>query len=293
MILHAHTVVPRTWHNLRLFYKSRQLFRDAFADGYRAWVYPFFGSETFIPRNGTNPVRVPREYWTMLPTASRLVMIGAHPRWVEGLLNVRYDGIQLVSPPLGKNVGNFLREIFVEDVYRIGTRSLKGKVVMDIGAYIGDSSIAFARRGATVHAFEPFPEYWTYLADNVRLNGLDGQVVLHKAGLADRDMPADADGIRLVDAIRYLDEHHIERVDILKLDCEGCEYELFKNDWLLTRLQPSEIIMEYHRGGEVFYRFFRERGYAVVWPERVNKVGYMYIAASHDMEHACKGPKTS
>lgn len=229
----------------------------------------------------------------MLPTASRLVMFGAHPIWDNGRLHIRYDGIQLVSPPLGKMIGNSLREIFVEDVYRLGARDLTGKIVLDVGAYIGDSSVAFACRGAMVHAFEPFPEFRSYLADNIRLNALDGKIKIHGVGFADRDVPAGADGIRLVDAFRYLDEHHIERVDILKLDCEGCEYALFKDDRFLARLQPSEIVMEYHRGGEALYRFFCERGYTVDWPERMDNVGYMYIIAGRELMRACNEPKIS
>lgn len=283
--------VPRTWHYLRLFYKNKPLFREAFVDGHRALFYPFVGSEIFMPRNNVAPVYIPREYWSMLPTASRLVLAGAHPSWEDGKLHVRYEGMHFVAPSHGKMIGNSLREIFEEDVYRLGKRDLTGKVVLDIGAYVGDSSLAFALRGAVVHAFEPLPEFQAYLAENIRLNALEGKVIVHGVGLSNRDaLPAEAE-IRLVDAVQYLDEQHIDRVDILKLDCEGCEYGLFENDRLLKRLNPREIIMEYHRGGESLYKFFCERGYRVDWPEHEDDVGYMYITADRDVGHECADSK--
>jgi hypothetical protein len=215
----------------------------------------------------------------MLPTAARLAAIGATPRWDDGHMRVSYHGMKFVAPWHGKMMGESLKEVFIEDAYHVQGRDLTGKVVLDVGAYIGDSTIAFALRGARVHAFEPIAEFHECLAETVRLNGCAGKVVLHAVGLADKDTVG-PDGMKLVDAFRYLDEQHIEHVDILKLDCEGCEYELLRDDRLLKRLRPAEVVLEYHRGGASLHRFFRERGYSVEWPEHENPVGYLYAHAA-------------
>ena len=270
---------PRTWHFLRLYYKSMPLFRALFRDWYRAWFYPFLGRESFIPRNGAERIWLPRKYWTMLPTAARLAAIGAKTRWDDGHMRVSYGGMEFVAPWNGKMMGQSVREVFIDDAYRVQGRDLTGKVVLDVGAYIGDSSLAFALRGARVHAFEPIMEFHECLAETMRLNGCADKVVLHAVGLADKDAVG-PDGMRLVDAFRYLDEQHIDRVNILKLDCEGCEYELLRDDRLLKRLQPDEIVLEYHRGGADLYRFLLEHGYSVEWPEREDPVGYLYARAA-------------
>lgn len=270
---------PRTWHFLRLYYRSMPMLRAVFRDWYRAWVYPFFGSEAFIPRSGAEPVVVPRKYWAMLPTAARLAAIGAKPSWNDKHMHVAFGSMKFVAPWHGKMMGQSVKEVFIDDAYHVQGRDLTGKVVLDVGAYIGDSTIAFALRGARVHAFEPIAEFHECLAETVRLNGCADRVVLHTVGLADKDAVG-PDGMKLVEAFRYLDEQHIDHVDILKLDCEGCEYELLRDDRLLKRLHPDEIFMEYHRGGADLNRFFLEHGYSVEWPERENPVGYLYARAA-------------
>lgn len=275
--------VRDTIRSFRLYYKSAGLFKRAFRNYLWAWSFPFFGPNRFLPRTGSNPVVMPRKYWTMLPTAARLVLVGANPRWDDAHLRVSYEGLELVSPPFGKMIGQSLKEIYVDDVYRIKNSDLTGKIVVDIGSYIGDSSVAFALRGATVHAFEPQAKCQPYLRDNITLNHLVGKVHPHAVGLSNKDeiIPAstnggDEDPLVLVDVLRYFRAHHIGRVDILKLDCEGCEYELFEHGCFLAQLKPQQIIMEYHRGGRDLYKLLRGHGYSVQWPERDDLVGYMY-----------------
>jgi FkbM family methyltransferase len=118
-------------------------------------------------------------------------------------------------------------------------------VALDIGAYIGTHTLAFARRlsGGRVHAFEPQPTFFSLLEHNVSANGLRG-VSLHNVGLSDRrsataveavDFAAEANfgGTRLgvpasgADTVtvqmRTLDEFDFERCDLLKIDVEGME----------------------------------------------------------------------
>jgi tRNA G37 N-methylase Trm5 len=53
-----------------------------------------------------------------------------------------------------------------------------GKTVVDVGAYIGDSSIYFALKGAKrVIAIEPCPKAFKEMLDNIRLNNLEDVIV--------------------------------------------------------------------------------------------------------------------
>lgn len=77
----------------------------------------------------------------------------------------------------------FCREIFEEDVYRIRNSDLTGKVVVDIGAYIGDSAAAFALRGAEVYApNRPRVPPATGQA-NIATNNFGGRIHLFPVGL--------------------------------------------------------------------------------------------------------------
>lgn len=260
---------------LRLYYKSLALFREAFTNSWRALVFPFLGGE-FEPRAGGSVIEVPHDHWVMLPTAARLSLIGAHPNWTDGKLRVDFGGYTFIVPPENKMIGQSLREIFLQDDYRLRDLDLTGKIVIDIGAYIGDSSIALAARGAHVHAFEPIAEIYDCLIETINLNGFKDRIVGHRVGLTLSTPPADSGGFPVVSAIPYLKSQGITRAHVLKMDCEGCEYDLLGNESLLRFLDPDLIMLEYHQGGQRLRDFLCGHGFSVDWPEHSGSLGYLF-----------------
>lgn len=291
-----------------MFLRSRSVYRDVLRYPNQAWLLPIArGGQHFETREGSS-LYLPRRYWTMLPTACRLVAAGAAPKWLtdaewrEDVLQIQYRGLAIHAPPFDKSIGSTLREIFVDDAYGVRGADLSGQVVLDVGAYIGDSALAFAAAGAQVHAFEPVPLLQRYLRRNVECNGFTSQVTVHGVGLSDRAETLDIDinltglagvtaqgahgrtratgkfqraRIELVEAAGYLRSSGIERCNILKLDCEGCEYRMLGEGGILDALRPSRIILEYHRGGDVLHEALVARGYRVDWSERTTPHGYM------------------
>jgi len=68
-----------------------------------------------------------------------------------------------------KYVRTPILEIFEEDMYEI--LDVKGKIVVDVGAYIGDSAIYFALKGAKrVFAIESYPYAFAEKLENIILN---------------------------------------------------------------------------------------------------------------------------
>lgn len=63
---------------------------------------------------------------------------------------------------------------------------------IDVGANVGNHTVFFAAviGAASVHAFEPGDFAYPRLAFNMALNGLEGQVRLHRLALSDREGPA-------------------------------------------------------------------------------------------------------
>mgnify|MGYP001578111990 CR=1 FL=1 len=280
----------------RFYYKanSRAAVRAAFRGSAHYWWFPFFGSETFTPRGGLPPVRVPRAHWRSLATIARLVGMGAHPEWSGADLVITFKQYKFVQPATERWTPEGM---FVQDLWHLGDRDLHGKVVLDVGAFIGDSSIAYAAHGAIVHAFEPVPVFYDYLVRNITLNGMRDRIVPHIVALSNQEgvisdpatvktlasqshgcLPDGGAGqeIRVVDALAYLRTRDIGKVDILKMNCEGCEYDLFHDGRLLDELHPEEVALEYHRGGEPIAHLLEAHGYRVDWPVRSHPKGLIF-----------------
>jgi FkbM family methyltransferase len=171
--------------------------------------------------------------------------------------------------------------------------SVAGARVIDIGANIGDSAVYFALNGArTVCAFEPFHQTWSQAERNVRLNGLDDRVHVHHLGVArargERTaiyqgfysvlMTSDPDGsqalpggqtetIRLVSLAEALEMCAALPGDrtVWKIDCEGCEREIFGEDFDSGLLKDvDQIAVEFHNGNPLpIMRVLRSAGFKI------------------------------
>lgn len=266
----------------RFYYKpnSRELYRRAFQNHKQARWFPFFGDGTFVPRNGMPTIHVPRNRWSSLATAARLVLMDAYPKWDDETLTIEWNGFTFVQPAAER----WMPQIMLEDPWRTKQQNLQGKIVVDIGAFIGDSSIAYAIGGARVHAFEAVPIFANYAARNAKLNGLDKRISVHPVGLSNRSgvvkdpdeirsiasmshncLPDNAESqqIQLVDAVTYLQTHGITHADIVKMNCEGCEYDLIGDARLLHYLNPERVLVDYHYGSQPLKKVLAECNYEV------------------------------
>ncbi len=188
-----------------------------------------------------------------------------------------------------------IAEIFGANPFRI--LNPKGKTVIDIGANIGDSSIYFAINGATkVFAVEPFPRSYSSLVKNINLNELREVVVPINAAIKSKKgeitLPLENGdiGSKAVYNPSYtgttvqiptitLDEifDNVKSVDIiLKMDCEGCEYEVIPNmnEYLFDKI--SAICLEYHKDYSYLAQFIRGKGYHVNVRRYRKDNGYIY-----------------
>lgn len=143
-------------------------------------------------------------------------------------------------------------------------------VVVDIGANIGYFTLMMAGlvgAGGQVHAFEPVPSSWQRLSDAVDTNRLRNVFVNKLAvGRDDGTLPlypnADVDAsLRMASAFAggsgkpitvgltrldsYLSQRNIPRVDFVKIDIEGAEFDaLLGMKELLARRQVRAILSE-------------------------------------------------
>lgn len=123
---------------------------------------------------------------------------------------------------------------------------VKGKNVLDIGAYKGETAVWFKMMGAkNIVLYEPMKENLSILRLNLVANQIRAEI--HEEGISDHDGEAD---IRVSgSSVRKLG-HEMLRVkvrnvsevlqnskcDIAKIDCEGAEINLIKVDGRILRL---------------------------------------------------------
>jgi len=263
---------------IRLYYKSLPLFFSALKLPLLALVLPFVRAGVrFRSKTGLD-LDVPPSAWHQLPNMCRLAQIGARCSFETDCKRIELDGYTFFSPLEAKVEGDFLREIFRDDVYRMKGRSLVGKVAVDLGAFFGDSSIPMAKLGATVYAFEPSASRCELLRRNLAANGVGDAVHFFKAGLSTRAYKETANGedLEFVDGVPFVLANVPGGIDLLKMDCEGCEYPMFEDERFLDHLDPAEIVMEYHQGAEPLVEILKGRAYTLEVVPCGPTFGYIY-----------------
>jgi FkbM family methyltransferase len=142
-------------------------------------------------------------------------------------------------------------------------------VVIDIGANIGVYSIFAALKNAIVYAYEPEPTNFNFLLENIKLNNFEKNIFPFRKGVSGKEEKRDlyleispfhslylknsSNKIKInkiqIDCIpleKIFDENKIKFCDILKLDCEGAEFEILYNTPDECFKKIREIRMEYH-----------------------------------------------
>ena len=122
------------------------------------------------------------------------------------------------------------------------------KEVLDIGANIGDSSIYFAKMGARkVVGIEPDKINYDFAVKNVEENGYAKNVEIIMAGCGSQDIINSDNGLKFL-TLTTLIKKHCFNPDILKVDCEGCEYDFILNASCSDLKTFTHIQIEYHYG---------------------------------------------
>lgn len=173
---------------------------------------------------------------------------------------------------------------------------LERPCVFDVGANVGEYSAAALQSNPTaqVHCFEPSEAHLVLLKQ--RLQGSSAVVnpfglsdvtetrSLHKdcsvtglASLISRDLSHldiqfdTVESVRLERGDSYVDQHGIQRIDLLKIDVEGWEMSVlngFSNSFeqgliRCCQFEFGHAHIERRENFRDFYRFFTERGFAM------------------------------
>ena len=216
--------------------------------------------------------------------------LGAHGG--AGLLNVRTaDGLTIT---MRKNYGDAttLAEIFLDNCYVRDLTLPPNPVVIDVGGFIGDFALYAVKRlnARRVIVCEPSPRNWALLLENIANNGYQDRIEpVNKAvtdggnAMMNIDVPDEyqctvsayystgqplsaVPGVSLGELVR---DHAVERVDLLKIDCEGGEFAILESTPADVFSRIRNIVFEYHQIDGVWAKLesvkrrLRREGYAL------------------------------
>ena len=158
-----------------------------------------------------------------------------------------------------------LAEIFYDEDY--SKLPVRNKVVLDIGGFNGDSAIYFSLKGASkVICLEPFPRNFEIAYKNIHENGFADIVTILNAACSknngfvrlnseyfgsDNSITSEQSGTKIptMSLDKIVSEYNL--VDgCLKIDCEGCEYDIILSCPKNTLKKFSSILLEFHDGSE-------------------------------------------
>jgi hypothetical protein len=124
-----------------------------------------------------------------------------------------------------------IKEVVLDRQYEEHREVRQNDVVVDIGAAIGEFSIHAAKTAGTVYAFEMADESVQRMQDNIRINNCSNINVIHQ---------------RVQSLDQIFKNHNIEKCNFLKIDCEGCEYNIFENVTSAVLDKIDYMAMEVH-----------------------------------------------
>jgi FkbM family methyltransferase len=160
-----------------------------------------------------------------------------------------------------------INEVWFKKVYTPPGFELKdGDMVVDVGSLIGDFTLfaSYHSPNGKVFAFEPFPDSYKLLTENINLNrvkniktyrlGICGSTGKRRLYINEKNTGGhslishggkhvDINCITLAEAFKMC---HIDKCNFLKMDCEGAEYEIIMKTPASILKRIDKISMEHH-----------------------------------------------
>lgn len=157
----------------------------------------------------------------------------------------------------------------------------EGATVIDVGAHIGSFSIFIASnlKDVKVLAFEPGPDNFILLKENIKINHLENKVLPFKFALAKKGgekikFNVHPDNLGMCSSVlsyknlrkekkdiffeaktislkQVFEKNQLSKCDLLKMDCEGCEYPVLLSTPEDVLKKIRNLTLEYHRGGDI------------------------------------------
>lgn len=211
----------------------------------------------------------------------------------------------LITHTLSKSDKIIFKEIFYDNIYEEGLRGLATvKEIIDIGGNFGGFMLYAADRypNATIRVFEPTKSLFDILKQNIKVNELE-KIIPFNVGvwssIGTRELyQYDGGGLNSlvyakIDELPLVTKEKCmvlpldviisgKSIDLLKIDCEGSEYEILYNCKKLNQIR--RIVGEYHEfdsdlshRGVLLERHLKNEGFKTYFQYNIGKkVGSFY-----------------
>ena len=207
-------------------------------------------------------MRAPKLRFLMTP-ASRLRYLAWRVAPISPTIKVSLKGgEQLCLRRLPSTDPGIAYEVFATNMYR-GPRAPRPDTVRriaDLGSNTGISVVYWAWRypAAQIDAFEPHPIHLAMLEGHLKLNRIGARVAVHPVAVgtspgtarltdeqgSSRIEESITDGFS-VPVVDFFETVGGKRIDLLKMDIEGAEYDIFM-DRRFAELDLGSIAFEWH-----------------------------------------------
>ena len=190
-------------------------------------------------------------------------------------IEIKADGLKFqVRSPMDVWI---IKETCVDREYVAGKVEIRpNHQIIDIGAGLGDFTIYAAAKAnkGVVHAYEPLQSSIDLLKQNMRLNTIENVTIFEEAVASQKgeltidsgDVPAvstrftsaestssggiskQANTVAAIALETVINRLPDQRCDLLKIDCEGGEFDIILNSSPEVLKQIDRITLEYHNG---------------------------------------------
>jgi len=196
-----------------------------------------------------------------------------------------------------------LVETFFDESY--GGLDVHNGTVIDIGAFIGDTAIYFASRGAKkIVAFEPAPPLYRIAIKNVRMNKMDNVISIRNEAVGERydevtlkykkSWPGGSSLLNTGSSVQNVVYYPVKMVpfsdivyelgyvDLVKVDCEGYEHKIFLNAYVSGSLKNVEnIIVEVHGNPNNIISLLKKSSYKITQKSLSPYLHLLYACKSY------------
>jgi FkbM family methyltransferase len=222
------------------------------------------------------------------------------------------NGVRLVD-----DVGELAGTMAVVFVRREYGPMKRFRTIVDIGAHLGSFAVYAANccPDARIYCYEPEQRNFDLLKHNIGINEFQERVFTFPFAVGseigqrelaiDRSLSnsfhiiSDEAARQTVDCTtlkQIFADHQLESIDLLKINCEGAEYEIIKSCSPAEFERIGNIRLEYHnleglgRNGESLSRFLKAQGYRIerftrylktsgfIWATRVTLFAFTHDA---------------
>ena len=199
----------------------------------------------------------------------------------SGPFKVKRDKFQIQMT--GENVISGIREIWIRDVYlQNGLLKIpENGIVVDLGANIGNFTLlALASGCQKVIAVEPNKNLNDAFNKQIKINNFQSKVELQRyfiGGKTDLQkqmlLREENSGAEFISAREFVNRNNLDRIDFLKCDIEGSEYELLNNDNILFK-NSKNVAIEIHGDKNKREEFIK----------KLKKLGFEILHSKNDFE---------